>query len=147
MWIGGDGLPESAWTPSASGHSALCWSQPAWSQTPCHRFSDQLGTLQNIYVHSGCVTYPQTASTLDGGAIGETFPPKLYLNQSRSSSCAWPSSLKRHLAVQIKKWGAVCTSAGEGHPPIFFLCRRALIGSSCSDSKGGGSRQGTAVVI
>lgn len=42
---------------------------------------------------------------------------------------------------------SVCTSAGEGHPSIFFLGRCALIGSSCSDSKCGGSRQGTAVVI
>lgn len=41
----------------------------------------------------------------------------------------------------------VYTSAGEGHPPIFFLGRGALICSRCSDSKGGGSRQGTAVII
>lgn len=39
------------------------------------------------------------------------------------------------------------TSAGEGHPSIFFLGRCALVGSSCSDRKRGGSRQGAAVVI
>lgn len=38
-----------------------------------------------------------------------------------------------------------CTS--KGHPSIFFLGWCSLVGSSCGDGEGGGSRQGTAVVV
>lgn len=39
-------LPVSVWRPSASAHSGLCWWLLVWSQTPCHRFFDLSGSLQ-----------------------------------------------------------------------------------------------------
>lgn len=135
-------IPGSVWTPSASGHSGLCWSLLVWSQTLCHRFSDLLGILQKTYIRPvftfvtvlNTVTQKFTLCTICWAQISTNRIWHAWLTETRPQS-------------KQKNGGGTHTSAGEGHPPIFLLGRGAFIGSRCSDSKGGGSRQGTAVVI
>lgn len=130
-----DVLPESVWTPSAAGHSGLCWWLLVWSQTLYHRFSDLSGNLQKTHTHVYRLhlTWPVR--------LIETF--LAFLFRKTEAKRQNETALDGNRGVGR----SAGTSAGEGHPSIFFLGRCALVGSSCSDRKRGGSRQGAAVVI